>query len=118
MSADAIQGWRLRGQWFDACKCSVPCPCSFAQPPTSGDCEGVLLWHIDEGAYGDTTLDGLNVAMLASFVGNVWAEHTDSYAAIFMDAARTRSSSAPCRRSSAGRQAVGRLRSRRSALSR
>jgi hypothetical protein len=24
--------------------------------------------------------------MLASFVGNVWAEHTDAYAAIFMDA--------------------------------
>jgi len=87
MSVVAVQEWRLRGQWFDACKCSVPCPCSFAQPPTSGDCEGVLLWHIDEGAYGDTTLDGLNVAMLASFVGNVWAEHTDSYAAIFMDAA-------------------------------
>jgi hypothetical protein len=64
----------------------IPCPCSFAQPPTSGDCGGVLLWHIDEGTYGDTSLDGLNVAMLGSFVGNVWAEHTDSYAAIFMDA--------------------------------
>jgi hypothetical protein len=87
MSAEVVQEWRLRGQWFDACKCSVPCPCSFAQPPTFGDCEGVLLWHIDEGTYGDTSLNGLNVAMLGSFVGNVWAEHTDSYAAIFMDAA-------------------------------
>ena len=86
MPDDAVQEWRLRGQWFDACKCSIPCPCSFAQPPTSGDCEGVLLWHIDEGTYGDTSLNGLNVAMLASFVGNVWAEHSDSYAAIFMDA--------------------------------
>ena len=87
MNADAAQDWRLRGQWFDACKCSVPCPCSFAQPPTSGDCDGVLVWHIQEGTYGETRLDGLNVAMLGSFVGNVWDEHTDSYGAIFMDAA-------------------------------
>lgn len=87
MTADAVREWHLKGQWFDACKCSVPCPCSFAQPPTSGDCDGVLLWHIDEGTYGDTRLDGLNVAMLGSFVGNVWGEHTDSYGAIFMDAA-------------------------------
>lgn len=87
MDTAQVEAWRVRGQWFDACKCSVPCPCSFAQPPTSGDCEGVLLWHIDEGTYGDTSLDGLSVAMLGSFVGNVWGEHTDSYAAIFMDAA-------------------------------
>ncbi|HEY0889946.1 MAG TPA: DUF1326 domain-containing protein [Nocardioides sp.] len=87
MNADAVREWRLKGQWFDACKCSVPCPCSFAQPPTSGDCEGVLVWHIDEGTYGDTRLDGLNVAMLGSFVGNVWGEHSDSYGAIFIDAA-------------------------------
>lgn len=87
MNDVAVQEWRLRGQWFDACKCAIPCPCSFAQPPTSGDCEGVLLWHIEAGTYGETGLNGLNVAMLGSFVGNVWAEHTDAYAAIFMDAA-------------------------------
>jgi hypothetical protein len=36
----------------------------------------VLLWHIREG---------LNVAMLGSFVGNVWAEHSDAFAAAFLD---------------------------------
>jgi hypothetical protein len=85
MKAPTAEKWRLRGDWFDACKCAIPCPCSFAQPPTYGDCEGVLLWHIREGTYGDTRLDELNVAMLASFVGNVWGEHSDSYAAIFLD---------------------------------
>lgn len=79
------QNWYLRGGWFDACKCTVPCPCSWAQPPTYGDCDGVLVWHITEGAYGDTRLDGLNVVMLGSFVGNVWGEHSDAYAAIFLD---------------------------------
>jgi hypothetical protein len=45
--------WRLVGDWFDVCKCTIPCPCTFAQAPSEGDCEGVLAWHIkvwaDEG---------------------------------------------------------------------
>ncbi|MDQ4118963.1 MAG: DUF1326 domain-containing protein [Actinomycetota bacterium] len=78
--------WHLRGRWFDACKCAIPCPCSFAQPPTYGDCNGILVWHIDEGRYGETALDQLNVAMLASFTGNLWTgEHTDPFAAVFLD---------------------------------
>lgn len=45
----------------------------------------MLLWHIREGNYGNTRFDGLNVAMLGSFVGNVWAEHSDAFAAVFLD---------------------------------
>ncbi len=86
MNAPVTHNWFLRGIWFDACKCAVPCPCSFAQPPTSGDCEGILLWHLREGRYGDVPLGGLNVAMLGSFTGNVWSgQHTDAYAAAFFD---------------------------------
>ena len=58
--ADVPQ-WHAAGDWFDVCKCNIPCPCTFAQPPTSGDCEGVLAWHIREGHYGDGSLRGLNV---------------------------------------------------------
>ena len=71
MTTPTAENWHLRGDWFDACKCTIPCPCSFAQPPTYGDCNGVLLWHIRKGNYGDTRLAGLNVGMLASSVGNV-----------------------------------------------
>ncbi|MER6560348.1 DUF1326 domain-containing protein [Streptomyces sp. NPDC001027] len=78
--------WRLTGDWFDVCKCAIPCPCTFAQPPTEGDCDGVLVWHIREGSFGDVRLDGLNVLMLASFTGNPWAgTHTDPSAAVFLD---------------------------------
>lgn len=87
MGTPAVQQWHLKGEWFDACKCAIPCPCSFAQPPTYGDCDGVLVWHIREGNYGDVRLDGLNVVMLGSFVGNVWAEHSDAFAAVFLDEA-------------------------------
>ncbi|AQS72045.1 DUF1326 domain-containing protein [Streptomyces pactum] len=81
----AVPKWHASGDWFDTCRCDIPCPCSFAQPPTYGECDGVLVWHIREGRYGDVPLDGLNVVMLGSFVGNVWAEHSDAYAAVFLD---------------------------------
>jgi hypothetical protein len=69
----AIPEWQAKGEWFDVCKCAVPCPCTFAQPPTDGDCEGILAWHIDDGNYGDVDLSGFNVVALASFTGNIWA---------------------------------------------
>jgi hypothetical protein len=50
--------WSVKGDWFDTCKCSIPGPCTFAQAPTSGDCEGILAWHIRNG---NVQLDGLNV---------------------------------------------------------
>ncbi|KUN86406.1 DUF1326 domain-containing protein [Streptomyces griseoruber] len=78
--------WHVVGDWFDTCNCAIPCPCTFAQPPSEGDCEGVLAWHIREGRFGDVRLDDLNVLMLGSFTGNVWTgEHTDPYAAVFVD---------------------------------
>ncbi|SDK88290.1 hypothetical protein SAMN04487820_11566 [Actinopolyspora mzabensis] len=86
MTTATMQNWHLKGVWFDACKCAIPCPCSFAQPPTYGDCSGILLWHVNEGNFGDTPLDELNVTMLGSFTGNPWAgTHTDPYAAVFID---------------------------------
>ncbi|MBA9005305.1 MULTISPECIES: DUF1326 domain-containing protein [Thermomonospora] len=82
----AIPQWHVAGDWFDACKCDIPCPCTFAQAPTYGDCDGVLAWHIREGRFGDVVLDGLNVLMIGSFVGNVWeGAHSEPYAAVFMD---------------------------------
>ncbi|MCB5179680.1 DUF1326 domain-containing protein [Streptomyces antimicrobicus] len=84
-SPATIPRWHVEGDWFDTCRCDVPCPCTFAQPPTYGACDGVLAWHIDRGSYGDVPLDGLNVLMVASFTGNVWGEHSDAYAGVFLD---------------------------------
>jgi len=67
-----IPKWTLDGDWFDVCKCSIPCPCEFAQAPTFGDCDGILAWHVREGSYGDVALDGLSVVALGYFKGNIW----------------------------------------------
>lgn len=79
-----VPRWTAKGDWFDVCKCNIPCPCTFAQAPTSGDCEGVLAWHVREGSYGDVPLDGLNVLAVAAFEGNAWAGAQVS-AGIFID---------------------------------
>ena len=78
--------WHLKGDWFDVCRCRVPCPCTFAQAPDDGECNGILAWHITEGKYGDVQLDGLNVVMVGSFEGNIWAgEAKNSIAGFFVD---------------------------------
>ena len=82
--ADVPQ-WQVEGDWFDTCNCTVPCPCTFAQAPTSGECEGILAWHIRKGQYGGVSLDGLSVIALGSFKGNLWEGKTKAAMAIFLD---------------------------------
>ena len=80
-----VPKWRVQGDWFDTCNCSIPCPCTFAQPPTTGDCEGILAWHIRKGNYGDVRLDGLSVMALGTFKGNLWEGQTKASMAMFID---------------------------------
>jgi hypothetical protein len=71
-----IPRWQVTGDWFDTCNCTIPCPCTFAQPPTNDDCNGILAWHIRKGNYGDIRLDVLNVIGLGTFKGNIWEGKT------------------------------------------
>ena len=81
-----VPRWRLVGDWFDLCRCRVPCGCTFAQPPDEGRCEGILAWHVREGRYGETALDELNVVAVGGFDGNIWTgEATNSEMGFFMD---------------------------------
>jgi hypothetical protein len=82
---EKIPNWRVTGDWFDVCKCNVPCPCIFAQAPSYGDCDGVLAYHIKKGIYGQTQLDGLNILALGYFKGNIWAGETKATISIFFD---------------------------------
>mgnify|MGYP003289510398 CR=1 FL=1 len=77
--------WRIVGDFVDFCKCSVPCPCTFAQPPTEGDCEGIIAYRIREGNYGDVDLRGLNVVGVLRFGGNIWDEDTRMDAGLVLD---------------------------------
>ena len=77
--------WRILGDFLDFCKCAVPCPCTFGQPPTEGDCEGIIAYRIREGNYGDVDLSGLNLVGVIRFEGNIWDDDTRADMGMILD---------------------------------
>ena len=74
MSASEV-AWQIHGEYFENCNCDVVCPCLFSarEPmtshPTAGACEVAFVFHIDEGGFGDVSLGGLNVGLVARTPG-------------------------------------------------
>jgi hypothetical protein len=64
--------WRIRGDVMEACNCTTTCPCNFGSDPTQGFCEVIVAWRIQEGLYGNTRLDGLNVVSYVRMPGNIF----------------------------------------------
>ncbi len=81
--------WHIAGDYFENCNCDVVCPCLFSpnppltSQPTAGACEVAFAFHIDQGRSGETTLDGLNVAMIARTPGPMAAG--DWSVALYLD---------------------------------
>jgi hypothetical protein len=68
--------WKMHAYFLDACNCNWGCPCQFNANPTHGNCEGVSGYHIVSGIYGsDVRLDGLNMALIASWPGPIHEGH-------------------------------------------
>ena len=104
---NAVPEWRLAGDWFDICSCNIPCPCEFAQPPTNNSCQGMLVWHIRQGRFGDVQLDGFNLLALGGFEGNLWAG-AKAKMGLFIDERADEGSGRHCRPSSVAKPEVGR----------
>lgn len=58
-----MSDWKLSGEYFETCNCEAACPCVFLSPPTEGECNVLVAWHIDQGQFADVNLGGLNVAL-------------------------------------------------------
>jgi hypothetical protein len=68
--------WKVHAYFLDACNCDWGCPCQFNAKPTYGNCEGVAGYHIISGIYGtNVKLDGLNMALIASWPGPIHEGH-------------------------------------------
>lgn len=63
--------WKVTGTYFEACNCAAVCPCFFLSAPTEGKCTAVIAWHIDKGAFGKISLDGMNVVLMAHSPGHM-----------------------------------------------
>lgn len=70
-TTDAKVTWRLTGEEVAACNCAWGCPCQFDALPTTGRCEGLGVWQIEKGNFGDIQLDGLRFAMIFSWPGAI-----------------------------------------------
>lgn len=58
-------GYRIEGDYFEACTCLASCPCIMLSPATEDTCDIVLAWHITGGAKDGVDLTGLNAVMAA-----------------------------------------------------
>ena len=63
--------WQIKGSKISACNCNYGCPCQFNAPPSHDKCEGVDVLEIEEGHFGDISLDGLRVGCLAGWPGAI-----------------------------------------------
>jgi hypothetical protein len=63
--------WEARGTVVVACNCDYGCPCNFNALPSKGKCEGHWTWHVEEGRFADTPLDGLNFTIAVNWPGAI-----------------------------------------------
>jgi hypothetical protein len=73
--ASAAARWQITGDYFENCNCDMVCPCLFSTmpqltaQPSAGDCDVAFGFHVERGSFGNVSLDGLNVAMMAHTPG-------------------------------------------------
>jgi hypothetical protein len=63
-------GYELRGRFFEACDCAVPCPCWFEQEPDEDECTGLIAWQIERGDVNGFDVSGLSVVSLSQHGGH------------------------------------------------
>ena len=77
--------WTLTGDYFESCNCDLVCACLVQAPPPRGRCDAALAFHIDQGTYGQTSLNGLNSVFVASFPGPGKMREGNWTAAVYVD---------------------------------
>ena len=58
----ATPSWSISGKYAETCSCDFVCPCIVGQMavrPTKGSCTFAMAMHVERGAFGSVSLDGL-----------------------------------------------------------
>ena len=58
------EDWTIKGEYVECCNCSVPCQCLWHEAPDDDICNAGVFWNIEDGEYGDVSLDGLTGGVL------------------------------------------------------
>lgn len=59
--------WTISGEYMESCNCDYLCPCVYTNPQgrvTYDHCTALLIFRIDKGSCGNTTLDRLKFALV------------------------------------------------------
>ncbi len=65
--AEKLPRWELKVDYVETCNCNYGCPCNFSGYPTDGHCEALVGYHVRQGRFGRTKLDGLDVIYAAAW---------------------------------------------------
>jgi hypothetical protein len=63
--------WEIEAVELVGCNCAYGCPCQFNAPPTHGNCHTVGGYQINKGRFGETSLDGVRMATIATWPGAI-----------------------------------------------
>lgn len=70
-SSDMPVDWKFEAIDVTTCNCDFSCPCQFNALPTHGDCRAAVGFRIDNGHFGETSLDGVKFVVLAAWPGAI-----------------------------------------------
>jgi hypothetical protein len=74
--------WRIRGPEISNCNCDWGCPCQFNALPTHGDCRAMTAMHIDEGHFGEVSLDGLKWVGMFAWPNAIHEGHGEAFVVV------------------------------------
>jgi hypothetical protein len=77
--------WNIAGEYFESCNCDLICACLVQAPTPRDRCDAALAFHVNNGAYGQTSLDGLNAVLVVSFPGPGKMRNGNWTAAVYVD---------------------------------
>ena len=63
--------WEIKGPEISSCSCDWGCPCQFNSLPTHGNCRAAMAFEIEQGHFGEVSLDGLRAAAMVAWPGPI-----------------------------------------------
>lgn len=75
--------YELRGEFLEACDCSVGCPCWVDESPHDDECAGIVAWHVERGEIGGVDVSGLTAVSVSHHGGH--RQQANARVALFVD---------------------------------
>lgn len=77
--------WKIAGDYFESCNCDLICPCLVQAPTPRDRCDAALAFHVNDGTYGQTSLNNLSAVVVVSFPGPGKMRDGNWTAAVYVD---------------------------------